>query len=819
MSATRSTKKKNRWSTTSLELLVRIWSQYYNELKTSRTHDKIYARMRDDLVRLGVRATVDDVRCRIQNLAVKFKKEAAVAHASGLAPTWPLFYRIGYFMEFTLPERPRSEPPGSARQTNGVAPSSGLDLPAESAYINEEHLDEEYLHDKGDGEVLVNGMVDAVDQAEQGQEQPPEEPEPQKQRRNEKRSPAKETASSSASCSFVQEPTIQATPEPTSDTDNSCDDETGLYQIKGMYRQQRIDDFFCKLYSNHMLTDVTLIACHGGDTVMMPAHRIVLANLSSYFATIFEKLTPTTLAGSLAIMLPLDISPATMQLLLQYMYTGKMHITQDTIDDVWRCGTQLKIQGFWSESRGEPNKRPTLGKKPHTERMQEEGPQQEQNQDFEEEPEPEEEQEHGEEPEYEEEQEQMLETHESSRGEAKRRNTYEGSPPRKKRPRPPIIEDTFSDLEMMEVSSAIGRDLLLSNSDDDEDDSPAMSNDDRDESDDDAGNSSRGQLHKKSHQEDEYYGCDNYFSSDSDSDDYGNDYDDLDEDEDEGEDEGEDEESYDDGYEDTTDTDTIQNDVVDRDGIRMEDDEGEDNIMGSGANVIQNGIGIADGSIVDDDNEEQGLIVNNEGQNEQPTEPIRNGVEEPESLPPDPSFSKLETSDLDPARALPLEEQTIRGERELSEPDPAVLEAATTLFNAQTTNRQWTHRNGYETPESIAEGEPLRIDAHRDISRLEEQNISFSEAATTNTSWTCKLCSFRFPAADVWIQHVVQVHGNDTHILCRKKIEKRRVVTMLDCDLCKVGLNTEYDWVRHILTRHTELYPHLYMEQFASVRK
>uniref|UniRef100_A0A182UCE0 BTB domain-containing protein n=1 Tax=Anopheles melas TaxID=34690 RepID=A0A182UCE0_9DIPT len=126
--------------------------------------------------------------------------------------------------------------------------------------------------------------------------------------------------------------------------------KTKVYQLKCNYRHENIDNFFTDLYFNPRYADVTLVTCHDGETFAIPAHRMVLGNFSMYFANIFDKLNVPQNSNTY-IVLPGSISHQTMQILMQYMYTGQSSVPEYNVDDVLRSGELLKIRGFWSESR------------------------------------------------------------------------------------------------------------------------------------------------------------------------------------------------------------------------------------------------------------------------------------------------------------------------------------------------------------------------------------------------------------------------------------------------------------------------------------
>uniref|UniRef100_A0A182JBC4 Myb/SANT-like DNA-binding domain-containing protein n=1 Tax=Anopheles atroparvus TaxID=41427 RepID=A0A182JBC4_ANOAO len=97
-------RKKNRWTQAMLEHLIKVWGKYYHELKmNSRGHDKIYAKIIEELAMVGCTASMDDVRGRIHNLSGKYRKEAAAEVATGRRSQWPYFYKIGRFFDYTVP--------------------------------------------------------------------------------------------------------------------------------------------------------------------------------------------------------------------------------------------------------------------------------------------------------------------------------------------------------------------------------------------------------------------------------------------------------------------------------------------------------------------------------------------------------------------------------------------------------------------------------------------------------------------------------------------------------------------------------------------
>ncbi|KFB50403.1 AGAP005746-PA-like protein [Anopheles sinensis] len=367
-------KKKNRWTQAMLEHLIKLWGKYYPELKTmTRGHEKVYAKMIEDLAMIGWTASMEDIRGRLHNLAGKYRKEAIAQYMTGRQSQWPYFSKMALFYEYTVPaNQPRMYDMLEYLELDYMNEDT-LDLEENERVVvqegelsDEEHL-EEVQYEEGRSEI-DDWQSEQLEDENMAEEQLAEEPLPEVlpvEVVKEQSEPEVEVEKS---------PRPERSSDETQHVDNKEQESSvnveaellpsspkgKLYQLKSTYRYETIEDFLRILYSNQLYTDVSIVTCHDGEIFTIPAHRLVLANFSPHFSNIFEKLKPVATVGSMSLVLPPDISHKVMQILLEYMYTGFSHVPEELLDEVLRCGMQLKIRGFWSEKTGEQAiKRPT----------------------------------------------------------------------------------------------------------------------------------------------------------------------------------------------------------------------------------------------------------------------------------------------------------------------------------------------------------------------------------------------------------------------------------------------------------------------------
>ncbi|XP_058126335.1 uncharacterized protein LOC131294235 [Anopheles ziemanni] len=128
--------------------------------------------------------------------------------------------------------------------------------------------------------------------------------------------------------------------------------DTEEYNLKSHSHPQDINASLANLYRNDRYADVMLLTCNGEENYTIPAHKFILGSASLYFANIFDKsIVPSN--AMTYIVLPPDITYRSMEVLLQYMYTGESTISNDILNEVLRGGEILKIRGFCANERAQ----------------------------------------------------------------------------------------------------------------------------------------------------------------------------------------------------------------------------------------------------------------------------------------------------------------------------------------------------------------------------------------------------------------------------------------------------------------------------------
>uniref|UniRef100_A0A182S5A8 BTB domain-containing protein n=1 Tax=Anopheles funestus TaxID=62324 RepID=A0A182S5A8_ANOFN len=125
------------------------------------------------------------------------------------------------------------------------------------------------------------------------------------------------------------------------------------YQLKWHSHYQNMNVSLSNLYKNDRYADVMLLTCNGDENYTIPAHKLILGTSSLYFASIFDK-NPVPLNAVTYIVLPPDLTYRSMQILIQYMYTGESTVSTDILNEVLRGGEILKIRGLWRNECTKP---------------------------------------------------------------------------------------------------------------------------------------------------------------------------------------------------------------------------------------------------------------------------------------------------------------------------------------------------------------------------------------------------------------------------------------------------------------------------------
>uniref|UniRef100_A0A182K649 BTB domain-containing protein n=1 Tax=Anopheles christyi TaxID=43041 RepID=A0A182K649_9DIPT len=830
-------KTKNRWTATQLELLVNVWEKYYQSLKAARGNEEIYGLMVQELLEVGcVDATVKDIRGRIHNLSGKFRKEANLVSATGKPSQWGLYSKIEKFFEYEAPiQFKHVGPPPEYDMCEYL--DMDLEMTETMAMqqysreqANRDRAMENYAIDENSLDIEEFEIFDGVNPGEELVEEigHPEQEQQSKEvvEKKDDASPVKE-ATAKPGCESSQPGdarTMAPDPDPKQDqpevneqseTNDESESENGtaslsdssfdfeipvsaasktpqqsqLFHFNGSYRHAAMENFLSQLYSNQLYADVMLITCHEGVTCVMPAHRMVLANFSEFFSSILGALKPNTNGSPLTVLLQPDISQPVMQLLLQFMYTGKVSVTQELVGDFLRCGHVLRIRGVWSEEKESARdaKSPLRTVRPSKRRPSQASDSEESMGD-----------------QYDR---SSVSTEErfaalnasdtkSSSSSLKESSdctlTPHGRPKKRSRKKPMkrikrmryISDDEMDDVE---VSSKIGMDLLRSDSETVESER-AVGRDKH--------------AHEKDAQEDTEETGDGISVDDHCG------YADVDEEEDE--DNDTDDESEDDSEDEEDDDDEFYDDR----SFFM--DTGEDDIETDfEANSIVNGNSASNPSTVTttpeptatketisqkvNNNHRIQRCINisdvNVGNRSKPC-----NVEKDISIP-----AKVEKAQLEQDLAAP--DGTIR-KVQLSIHTPDVRRALQTIPTCtsvqQVSQKQPPPRRASVPPGHSFQSQPQQSNAKESTSR--KQFLS-----KVRPWYGCRICGKRFQLSDNWLEHVVYKHASDEQLMNGENNPKEHI-TMLRCDLCSKYLGTKYDWVHHIVRKHTERYPHFHEE-------
>merc|ERR550532_3094861 len=89
-------------------------------------------------------------------------------------------------------------------------------------------------------------------------------------------------------------------------------------------------------YSKHQLCDVILIA----GARRIPAHRIVLSAASDYFAAMFTNDVREATQEEIVMK---DVEPDALYSLVQYVYTGRIDLKEDTVENLLSTACLLQL--------------------------------------------------------------------------------------------------------------------------------------------------------------------------------------------------------------------------------------------------------------------------------------------------------------------------------------------------------------------------------------------------------------------------------------------------------------------------------------------
>ncbi|KAK2713124.1 protein tramtrack, beta isoform-like isoform X4 [Artemia franciscana] len=110
------------------------------------------------------------------------------------------------------------------------------------------------------------------------------------------------------------------------------------FSLKWNSHQGNMLKVFTKLMQSEQFTDVTLAA--EGKT--LKAHRVILSACSAYF----EKLLSESGDKNYPIILLRDITYLDLSAIVEFMYKGEIHVTQDNLGSLLKTAESLKVKGL-----------------------------------------------------------------------------------------------------------------------------------------------------------------------------------------------------------------------------------------------------------------------------------------------------------------------------------------------------------------------------------------------------------------------------------------------------------------------------------------
>lgn len=116
-----------------------------------------------------------------------------------------------------------------------------------------------------------------------------------------------------------------------------------LFPLQLNNRESSITELISKYLENNNIFDVTLICEDFNEIRRIEAHKAVLAANSPYFENLFRRNAnprPTIF---------LNVSPVQMELILKYMYTGKVTTEFENSKQLLQTAKTLMVRGFCDE--------------------------------------------------------------------------------------------------------------------------------------------------------------------------------------------------------------------------------------------------------------------------------------------------------------------------------------------------------------------------------------------------------------------------------------------------------------------------------------
>ncbi|XP_031640915.1 broad-complex core protein isoforms 1/2/3/4/5 isoform X2 [Contarinia nasturtii] len=117
------------------------------------------------------------------------------------------------------------------------------------------------------------------------------------------------------------------------------------YQLKWHSHLTNLNSSVATLFRNDKFADVLLFTSQMDGGCGIPAHKIILSSCSHFFAQVFDS-NPSPPNSMVYIVLPPEISRRSIQILIQYMYSGEATVSNDILNEVLHGGELLKIRGL-----------------------------------------------------------------------------------------------------------------------------------------------------------------------------------------------------------------------------------------------------------------------------------------------------------------------------------------------------------------------------------------------------------------------------------------------------------------------------------------
>uniref|UniRef100_A0A3Q3IM29 BTB domain-containing protein n=1 Tax=Monopterus albus TaxID=43700 RepID=A0A3Q3IM29_MONAL len=102
-----------------------------------------------------------------------------------------------------------------------------------------------------------------------------------------------------------------------------------------------LQDGLCDLLENEKLVDCVLKI----KDKEFPCHRLVLCACSSYFRSIFLSDLEESKKGEIVLE---DVEPGVMGLVLKYLYTSKIHVTEQNVQDIFAVANMYQIPSIFT---------------------------------------------------------------------------------------------------------------------------------------------------------------------------------------------------------------------------------------------------------------------------------------------------------------------------------------------------------------------------------------------------------------------------------------------------------------------------------------